>query len=113
MIKNYDQSVEVDHNLNWPYIPDHIYRILIIDVSGSGKTNVLLKLTKHQRPDIDKIYLHVKDPFESKYQLLINGRAKIGSEILKNSKPFIDYSQTIIMSMKIWKTIIQQRKGKC
>ena len=56
---------------------------------------MLLKLTKHQRPDIDKIYLHVKDPFESKYQLLINGRAKVGSEILKNSKPFIDYSQTI------------------
>ena len=35
------------HNPNWPDISDHIYRILIIGVSGSGKTNVLLILTKH------------------------------------------------------------------
>ena len=26
-------------NLNWPQIPDHPYRILIIGCSGSGKTN--------------------------------------------------------------------------
>ena len=25
-----------------------------------------------------KNYLHIKDPFESKYQLLINGREKLG-----------------------------------
>ena len=35
---------------------------------------MLLNLIKHQRPDIDKIYLCVKDLFESKYQLPINGR---------------------------------------
>ena len=39
--------------------------------------NVLLNLIKHQRPDNDKIYSRVKDPFESKYQLLINGRKKV------------------------------------
>ena len=44
------------HNKNWPYIPDHPYRILIIGGSGSGKTNTLLNLTNEQR-DIDKIYL--------------------------------------------------------
>ena len=95
MIKNYDQSVEINHNPNWPYIPDHPYRILIIGGSGSGKTNVLLNLIKHQRPDIDKIYLYVKDPFESKYQLFIIGREKVEIEILKNPKAFIDYSQKI------------------
>ena len=47
MIKNYDQSVEINQNLNWPYIPDNPYRILIIGGAGSGKTNVLLNLTKH------------------------------------------------------------------
>ena len=26
------------HNLRWSYIPDHVYRILIIGGSGSGKT---------------------------------------------------------------------------
>ena len=56
---------------------------------------MLLTLIKHQRPDIDTIYLYVKDPFESKYQLLINGREKVGIENLKNPKAIIDYSQTI------------------
>ena len=32
------------HNKNWPYTPDHPYGILIIEGSGSGKTNVLLNL---------------------------------------------------------------------
>ena len=95
MMKSYDQSVEINNNLNWPFIPDHSYRILITDGSGSGKTNVLLNLIKHQRPDIDNIYLYVKDSFESKYQLLINRREKVGTRMLKNLKAFIDYSQTI------------------
>ena len=76
MMKNYDQCVEIIHNPNRSYIPDHPYRILIIGGSGSGKTNVLLNLMKHQQPDIDKVYLYVKNPFESKYLLLINGREK-------------------------------------
>ena len=42
------------HNENWPYITDHVYRILIIGGFGSGKTNTLLNLTNEQR-DIDKI----------------------------------------------------------
>ena len=42
-----------------------------------------------------KSYLYVKDPFESKYQLLINRKEKVEIENLKNSKAFIDYSQTI------------------
>ena len=72
MMKNYDESVEINHHPNWSYIPDHPHRILTISDSGSAKTNVLLNLIKNQRPDIDKIYLYVKDP----YQLLINEREK-------------------------------------
>ena len=60
MMKNYDQSVDT-YNPNWPYIPDHPYRILIIVGSGSEKTNVLLNLIKNQLTDIDKVYLYVKD----------------------------------------------------
>ena len=74
MIKNYDQSVKLNHSQNWPYIPDHPHKILIIGGSGLRKTNVLLNLIKHQRPDIDKIHLYVKDPFKSNYQLLVNER---------------------------------------
>ena len=33
-----------EQNPNWPQIPDHPYRILIIGVSGSGKTNSLFNL---------------------------------------------------------------------
>ena len=55
-----------EHNLKWPYIPDHPYRILIVGGSGSGKANVLSNLINNQ-PDIDKIYLDAKDPYESKY----------------------------------------------
>ena len=49
-----------EQNEKWPYIPDHSYRILIIDVSGSGKTNTLLNVINHQG-DIDEIYLYAKD----------------------------------------------------
>ena len=78
MMKNSDQSVEINRNLNWLYIPDEPYRILIIGGCRSGKTNALLNLIKNQRPDIDNIYLYVKNPFESKYQLLVNGRVQLG-----------------------------------
>ena len=95
MMKNFDQSVQINHNPNWPNIPDHPYRILIIGGSRSGKTNVLLNLIENQRPDFDKIYLYVKDWFKSKYQLFIKGREKVGIENFKNPKAFLDYSQTI------------------
>ena len=55
-MKSYDRSVEVNQNPNWGYIPDHPSRIWIIGGSGSGKTNLLLDLRKHQQPDICQIY---------------------------------------------------------
>ena len=82
MVKNYDESVEIDHNLSWPYIRGHPYMILIIGSSGWGKTNVLLNLIKHQQSDIDKIYLYVKNIFESRYQLLIIWKLKKSKSIL-------------------------------
>ena len=48
MMKNHDESVEINHNPNWPYIPEHLYRILIIDGSRVGQINVLLNLVKHE-----------------------------------------------------------------
>ena len=43
-----------ERNEKWPYTPDHPYRILMIDGSGSGKTNTLLNLLNEQG-DIDNI----------------------------------------------------------
>ena len=60
-----------------------------------------MNLIKHQQPDIDKIYLSVKDWLEWKYQSLYNGREKLETEILKNPKAFTVYSQTIHAFMKI------------
>ena len=54
-----------------------------------------MNLTKHQRPDIDKIYLYVKDLFKSEYWFLINEREKVGIEISKSWKTFVYYLQTI------------------
>ena len=88
---DYSNENRRKHNPNWPYIPDHPYRILIIGGSGSGKTNLLLNLIENQ-PDIDKIYLYAKDPYESKYQYLINKRESVGINHFKDPKVFIEYS---------------------
>ena len=69
----------------------HIYRILIMGGSGSGKTNALLNLINNQ-PDIDKIYFYAKDPYEDKYQLLISKRESTGLKHFNDSKAFIEYS---------------------
>ena len=87
----YVNENKTKHNKNWPYIPDHLYRILIIGGSGSGKTNVLLNLIENQL-DIDKIYLYAKDPYEAKYQYLINKREGVGINHFNNPKAFIEYS---------------------
>ena len=88
---NYASENKTEHNLKWRYIPDHPYIILIIGGSGSGKTNALLNLINTQ-PDIDKIYLYAKDPYESKYQFLINKRESTGLKHFNDPKAFIEYS---------------------
>ena len=69
----------------------HPYRILTIKGCGSGKTNALFKLICRQ-PDIDKIYLHPKDSYEAKYQLLVDKREDLGLEEQNAYKAFIEYS---------------------
>ena len=50
---------------------------------------------KHQSFEYKTLCIYVKDPFKSKYQLLINGREKVGIEHFKNPRAFIDYSRII------------------
>ena len=59
----YTNENKINHNPNWPYTPDHPYRILITGGSESGKTNLLLNLIESQ-PDIDKINLYAKNLYE-------------------------------------------------
>ena len=43
---DYTSENKTEHNLRWPHIPDHPYRVLIIGGSRSGKRNALLNLKK-------------------------------------------------------------------
>ena len=79
-----------EHNVKWPHIPDHPYRIF----SGSGKTNALLNLIKEQ-DGIDKIYLYAKDVNELKYEFLIKKREDVGIKYCNDSNAFIVCSNTI------------------
>ena len=73
---NFDEYTNeniIEHNSKWPYIPDHPYRILIVGGSGSGKTNALLNLINNQ-PDIDKIYLYAKDPYDPYGSMILEAK---------------------------------------
>ena len=63
---------------------DHPYRILIIGSSVPGKSKSLFNL-KNQQQVIDKICLYAKDPYEVKYQFVIDKQSNY-------SKAFIEYS---------------------
>ena len=88
---DYANENKIQHNLKWSYIPDHPYGILVIGGCGSGKTNALLNLLNNQ-PVIDKIYLYTKDPYETKYQYLINKHEKVGLNHYDDPKAFTEYS---------------------
>ena len=85
---DYTNENNTKHNPKWPYIPDYLYRILIIGGSGFEKTKALLNLINNQL-DIDKIYLYGKDPYKAKYQLLINKRESIGLKHFNYPEAFI------------------------
>ena len=73
---NYVGENKTEQNKNWPYIPDHPYRILIIE----------------NNPDTDKIYLYAKDHYEAKNQYLIKIREKVGIDHHNDPRAYIEYS---------------------
>ena len=86
--------------------PHHSHRIVMTGGSGSYKVKILLNLIKHQRLDTDKIYIYVKNTFESKYQLLINRIEKVGIKKLKNPTHLLIIHRQLMRSVNIKKTII-------
>ena len=83
-----------EHNEKWSYIPDHLYRILVIGDCGSGKTNALLNLI-NEHDDIDKIDLYAKDLGEPKYEFWFKKREDVGTTHLNDPNAFIESSNTI------------------
>ena len=49
----------------------------------------------NNQPDIDKIYFYAKDPYEDKYQILINKRKILGLKHFNDPKAFIEYSNNM------------------
>ena len=85
---------------------------VIIGGVGWGKTNWLFNLIS-QQPDIDKIYLYAKDPYEAKYQFLINKPKSTGLNHFNVSTAFIESSSdmddiyknkntTLVKNVKHW-----------
>ena len=73
-----------------------------------SKTNALLNLINNQ-PGIDKIYLYAKDPYEAKYQYLINKREKVELDHFKDPVAFMEYSNDM---EDVYKNIENYNPGK-
>ena len=60
----------------------------------------------NNQQDIDKIYRYPKDPYEDKYQYLINKRESVGLKHFNDPKAFIEYSNNM---HKFYKNIAQKK----
>ena len=88
-LTDYANENKTEPNLKLSCIPDRPYRTLIIGGSVSGKANPLLNLINNQ-PDIDKMYLYAKDPYEGKYQFSIKKHDKVVFNHYDDPRGFIE-----------------------
>ena len=66
----------------------------------------------NQQPDIDKIYLYSKDPYEALYQFLINKRESTGLKHFNDFELLLNTQMIWIIFIKILKNTIQIRNIK-
>ena len=86
-----------ERNEKWLYIPHHLYRILIIGGSGSGKTNTVINLIREQDYNYvtEKRYLYAKDLNEVKYRFLIEKREYVGTKHKNDPTAYFECSNTV------------------
>ena len=77
---DYANENKTNHNLKW------WLRI--------WKANALLNLINN-KPDIGKTYLYAKDPYEAKYQFLLNKKESTGLNHFNDPKAITEYSNDI------------------
>ena len=63
----------------------------------------------NNQPDIEKIYIYAKDPYEKKYQYLINKREKVGLDHFKDPKAFMEHPNDM---QDVYKNIENYNPGK-
>ena len=73
------------------------------------RKNKFITEFKKNQPDINKKYLYAKDPYEAKYQYLINKREKVGLNHFDDLKAFMEYSNDM---RDVYKTIHEYNPGK-
>ena len=66
----------------------------------------------NNEPDNNKIYLHAKDPYEEKYQLLINKRKSTALKHLNDSKVFFECSNDMDYFYKSFEEYNPNKKRK-
>ena len=66
----------------------------------------------NEEPDTEKIYLYPKDPYEAKYQFLINKGESAGLKHFNDSKAFIEYSNDMDDIYKNIENYNLNNKGK-
>ena len=72
------------------------------------KSKCILEFNK-QSTDIDRIYLFAKNPYEAKYQFLINKRESTGLKRFGDPKAFIEYSNDM---QDVYKDINEYNEDK-
>ena len=87
-------TITNENNEKWSYIPDHPYRILIIEGFKSEKTNSLINLINEQN-DIDRIYLYAKDLSEPWYEYLITKHKNAEIKHFNDLNALIECSNTL------------------
>ena len=85
------------------YSRSSIQNTNILIIGGSG-----LNLINNQA-DNNEIYLYAKDPYEAKYQYLIDKREKVELKHYDDPKAFIEYSNDM---QDVYKNIEEYNLGK-